>query len=529
MRLRPGSAAALVVLWLAPLLIALGTRPLLPVDETRYVAVAWEMWQRGDFLLPWLNGMPYAHKPPLYFWLIDAGWWVFGVNAWWPPLVGALAALGVLFATARLAGLLWPDDGFVQRQVAWVLYANVFWTAFYSWVQIDMLLVLACVLAISGLVQAARGQPAGWWLTGLCLGLGALAKGPVVLLPVLPVALLAPWWAPPRPRQHWLAWYRGVGLSLLGGASVALAWALPAAQQGGAAYGEAIFWGQTAERLVESFAHARPPWWYLPWLPLLLLPWLLLPWVWRGLAMAARNADAGWRLCLCWLLPALLLFSLVSGKQVKYLLPLLPAAALLFARGMSRYPVQRIRQRPWLPALAVIGAGLVLALLPGRLQAAPWLAAIHPGWGLGILAVGAGLLLPGTLARERYPPLMALVTACVLALFQLGVFRAGAPAYDLRGASRLIADAQAEGRPVANLAPYHGQFHFYGRLRRPVATLEPGQAAAWARNHPEGYLVAYYRDAAVSAGDAVFTQPYRGGALAVLEAGTVVAQPDVLP
>jgi hypothetical protein len=41
--------------------------------------------------------------------------------------------------------------------------------------------------------------------------------------------------------------------------------------------------------------------------------------------------------------------------------------------------------------------------------------------------------------------------------------------------------------------------------------------------------VAYYRDAAVSAEDAVFTQPYRGGALAVLDAGTVAAQPDVLP
>jgi hypothetical protein len=49
-------------------------RPLWPVDETRYASVAWEMWLRGDFLVPYINGEPYSHKPPLLFWLIHAGW-----------------------------------------------------------------------------------------------------------------------------------------------------------------------------------------------------------------------------------------------------------------------------------------------------------------------------------------------------------------------------------------------------------------------------------------------------------------------
>ena len=49
-------------------------RPLWPVDETRYASVAWEMWLRGDFLVPYVNGEPYSHKPPLLFWLIQLGW-----------------------------------------------------------------------------------------------------------------------------------------------------------------------------------------------------------------------------------------------------------------------------------------------------------------------------------------------------------------------------------------------------------------------------------------------------------------------
>ena len=61
MKLRHGSWGGLIGLWLLILLTALFTRPLLPVDETRYASVAWEMWSRGDFLVPYLNGEPYSH------------------------------------------------------------------------------------------------------------------------------------------------------------------------------------------------------------------------------------------------------------------------------------------------------------------------------------------------------------------------------------------------------------------------------------------------------------------------------------
>ncbi|HBT43825.1 MAG TPA: glycosyltransferase, partial [Rhodospirillaceae bacterium] len=47
-------------LWGLLIAVTLTARPLLPVDETRYLAVAWEMWQRGDFLVPYLNGEPYS-------------------------------------------------------------------------------------------------------------------------------------------------------------------------------------------------------------------------------------------------------------------------------------------------------------------------------------------------------------------------------------------------------------------------------------------------------------------------------------
>ena len=82
--------------------------PVIPLDETRYVSVAWEMHQRGDFLVPYLNGAPYSDKPPLLFWLMNAGWSVFGVNAWWPRAVSAVFAVLSTLLIAQMALRLWP-------------------------------------------------------------------------------------------------------------------------------------------------------------------------------------------------------------------------------------------------------------------------------------------------------------------------------------------------------------------------------------------------------------------------------------
>ncbi|HHB76580.1 MAG TPA: glycosyltransferase, partial [Desulfobulbus sp.] len=56
-----------IPLWLVLVITALLCRPPLPIDETRYLSVAWEMWQNHQFLVPHINGLPYSHKPPLLF------------------------------------------------------------------------------------------------------------------------------------------------------------------------------------------------------------------------------------------------------------------------------------------------------------------------------------------------------------------------------------------------------------------------------------------------------------------------------
>ena len=47
-------------------------RPLTLPDEGRYVGVAWEMLRSGDWLTPTLDGLPFFHKPPLFYWITAA-------------------------------------------------------------------------------------------------------------------------------------------------------------------------------------------------------------------------------------------------------------------------------------------------------------------------------------------------------------------------------------------------------------------------------------------------------------------------
>jgi hypothetical protein len=146
-----------------------------------------------------------------------------------------------------------------------------------------------------------------------------------------------------------------------------------------------------------------------------------------------------------------------------------------------------------------------------------------------LIAGAVALALMKPLRLEQYPVMVAVLSAGVLSIVYLGVFRTAAPAYDLREASRVIAAAEAAGRPVASLSEYHGQFGFYGRLARPIENLPPEQALTWFSEHPQGYIIAYYPGPAAGHSAAVFDQPYRGGHLVIWEGRVLAADPALLP
>jgi 4-amino-4-deoxy-L-arabinose transferase-like glycosyltransferase len=501
--------------------VSLG-RPLLPIDETRYAAVAWEMWLRGDFLVPHLNGVPYHHKPPLLFWLIHASWAVFGVSEWSMRLISPLFAAGTLVLAQRLGRALWPLRPQVAAMAPDLVLASLLFTYFASALMFDAMLAFFVALGLLGLVRAWRsgGGVAGFVMLAFGMGGALFAKGPVALLHLLPLALAAPWWMREQPPP-WRRWYLGVALALLGAAAMILAWAIPAGLSGGAEYRNAIFWGQTANRMVSSFAH-RAPWWaYLAWLPLMLAPWLLWPRWWRGLKRELL-AESGTRFVLGGALFCLVAFSLVSGKRPHYLLPEFVLFALLAARALCDS-----RPGRWPTALLAIG---FIALGLGVIGAAPRLAKTFAGagevsmlYGPAVLSAVAGLWLlwraspaDPTIEVRRIASATLVVASGFLVAFDIGMREP----YDLGTVGAKLAQFEREGRPLGFEGDYHGQWTFAGRLQRPLAEVPEAQVAAWLAAHPQGRIVVTYRDRAeIPAGTVVeYSRRYRGAWLAIVAA-----------
>jgi 4-amino-4-deoxy-L-arabinose transferase-like glycosyltransferase len=499
--------------------VAILSRPSTPIDETRYLAVAWEMWEKNEYLVMHKNGAPYSDKPPLLFWLYNLGWVLTGVNEWWPRVVSPLFSFGSLWLTLTISRRLWPEDREVGQKTLWILASSLLWMLFSTSAMFDVMLTFFVLLGICGLLIAADGaRQRGFFWYGLAIGFGVLAKGPVILLHLLPVALLAPWWKPGLPLKKW---YVGILLGVLGGTAIALAWAIPAAIQGGEEYRRMIFWGQTANRMVNSFAHKRAFWWYLPLLPILFFPWITWPKLWRGLLAEARQGlDGRLRFCLAWLVPTFIFFSLLSGKQVHYLVPLFPAFALFAGRLSSRAEPGGV----WLPGLLVVATGIAMlylsqaTALPGMLKdwgPLPW----WPGAVLLVIAVASlGL---GRNPDRRMHTLVTLGAALYISC--LGLLSGNLwQKFDMHPIALEIRKLQDNGVAVANEGIYHDQFHFAGRLDKTIDELKkPGAIGPWFTKHPDGVLILY--TSGVSAQAALFSQPYIGEHALLVDAQQVQA------
>ena len=514
----------------AALLASVFGRPDIPIDETRYVSVAWEMWSGGDWLVLHRNGVPYHHKPPLLFWLIGLGWHVFGVNDWWPRAISAIFSLVCIALTLAIARRLWPQEEGVGVRAGWILLGTTFWLFFSTAVIFDVLLTACVLLALLAALRAWRGERRGTWgLLGLAIGLGVLAKGPVVLLHVLPPLLLAPWWG--GRGRFGRDWYAGIGLGVLIGTAIALAWAIPAAILGGEEFRRAIFWGQTAGRVTGSLAHRQPFWFYLAILPALLFPWFFWGGTWRALAGALKDGvDPGVRFCVAWILPAFVGFSLAGGKQAHYLLPLLPAFALLPAFGWRR--LGWVGRSAVLPlALALAALGLAFFLSPGwagKMWLAPF---VGSSWQIGggllvIIAIVAQLLVRGDTALPR----VALLSAAVVGVVLLALLRPLAPAFDMSPLAARLKALEEQGVPVAHASAYNDQYHFYGRLQRPLEEIARDDVAGWLQKNPRGRVVVYLKKSAeAEAVKPEFWQPYLDGAVALVDAEAAARLPGRAP
>jgi 4-amino-4-deoxy-L-arabinose transferase-like glycosyltransferase len=318
------------------LFFRLGSDRVYPASERRCNEVVAEMVRSDDWLVPRLDGEPRLQKPPLFYWTAAVVAELAGGHSLWTlRAVSAMAALALaaaVFAVGRSLGG-WPA-GFCSAAVLAAM--ALFWVRGRIG-DAEMLLTLLNFLALAAFERLwfagdRRMAPA----LALLVGLGFLTKATAALVSVGAPILV--WLALKRSlrlavRPQALAWAAlatAIGLSWY----VAILLRVPAA----AAEFRAFLIGPFGVHALRRDAtHVRSLLYYLPRLPLQTLPAgvLFLPLGWEAWRERLWRADPRLQFYAVAFVAQLAAWSFVPGKQMHYVLGLLPLFAVVAGRRIA--------------------------------------------------------------------------------------------------------------------------------------------------------------------------------------------------
>jgi 4-amino-4-deoxy-L-arabinose transferase-like glycosyltransferase len=499
------------LLWLlalALLLIAtgIGLRDPWPADEPRFALVARDMVATGDWLLPRVGGQPYADKPPLFFWLIALGLELTHSLRVAFLLPSFLAAFGCVVLVYDLGRRLWNREAGLAGALALLFTVQFVWQARQA--QIDATLCFWTTLSLYGLLRHLLLGPSWRWFTigWAAAGLGVITKG-VGFLPLLvlvPFAILrGSKWQPRKTAGGGARWLLGP-LAFLAAVSIWLVPMLLAASKDPtlAAYRDEILFNQTVKRYGNAWHHREPFYYFLVdvipglWLPLtLLVPWLFSHW-----RNALRAFDLRIALLASWIVLVVLFFTLSTGKRGVYVLPAVPAFALLCAPYLQQVASRRSAQRAMFVLASLVGGLAVLASLylivrPDKLADVNASYDIHPFGPLALIAIASAVVCAVARPQRGF-----LAYAGALASVLLIVsFWANPQMNDARSAESFVAriEKTADPQQELGLVAFKEQYvlnarrsivHF-GHARWREAEQEMADAALWLSEKPGRQLV----------------------------------------
>lgn len=336
----------------------LGGYALLDNNEGIYAQIAREMWESGNYVTPFFNGMPYLEKPPLLFWLTALSYQLFGVSEFAARVVPALSA-SLLFLLAIWSG--WRLFNPLTGTLAGLILASSVTVAVLGRTLIfDMLMTLLLSAGLIWIYCWFDTQKRRFALLAAgALGLAVLTKG---LLPLVLVGLAVVTFA--VSVQMPLTTLKRLAFDPYA-IAVFLAIAAP--------------WHIAASLVREGFAHfyfinehgyrflgirepndyfSGPIYYYLPRVLLYLAPWsVLVAYLFIRPASKLRPLTPLHRYLWCWAISNLLFFSIAQNKANYYAFVVVLPLALLLADRMYFWIMHRYEAGMW--ALAVTASGLV--------------------------------------------------------------------------------------------------------------------------------------------------------------------------
>ncbi len=413
------AVATIGALLYLPMLGSFG--PLDPTDSF-FIESGREMLETGNYIVALDNYQPWLDKPILAFWMIAGMLKLLGVSALAGRLHSAISAilLGVVvYAGSR------PFAGRPASLMAALIFLSCPLACVIGHLSLtDMPLALFTTASILFLARGAWQRSTGYLACGYAaLGLAVMCKGPIAVV-LVALTFLISIAASARGLEDSLRAAGSFRPAL--GAIIVLAFNLPwyaaATVHTHGAFFYDFFIRQNFGRMVGHVNHQQHWWFYIPVFFGGLFPWSLYLFSAPGLpAHLWRRRHTGSErdrlllLSASWALAVLGLFGAIKTKLPTYILPALPAVAILVGMQLDMVARSAKFRRLLLISVPVFSGAVAVFVLKTRLHG--YLRAVLTDNALLILAIagilGAHCLL--LLGTRQTPSVVALLAGALLA------------------------------------------------------------------------------------------------------------------
>lgn len=489
---RTAKIALVLILAVSALLLLtnLGGRDFWAPDEGDFAQIVKELDK--DLVVPHLNGEAYGEKPPLFYYAVFACAKIF---RWLPEetsmrLASSFAAIAVIvvfFLTLK------ARFGLTRTLYATAILGLTplfYWQARY--LQVDMVFSAALVVALLLFFQYMEtGRKVWYYLFFVCLALAFMTKGPLSVALAAPVVVL--YCATERRWRALLNRHTCPGILLF--IAIVLPWYLAVYAREGFPYLYENILRQNFLRFFDAWSHRRPFYYYFTTLPLDFFPFsLFLP---LGLYAAAKGwgTDRGTRFFTLWFIWFFFFLSLSSGKISKYMLPALPALAVIVSGTITdgRSIYNRIVFAVTAGVFATLGIGLIVyrtslygEFLPERII-------------LGSLALCAAVLIFLSMRHRRAGVAFAAIAVFMALAYMTGnvsIFEKWNRYKSPKPMARKIRALAGDTVPWVYYGSMRGVYVYYvGRFAVHVEEHDVAGLKELASRHKEFYILTRGRDA----------------------------------
>jgi len=467
----------------------LGAFGLLGADEPRYAQVAREMLERSDWVTPTLQGKPWLEKPVLYYWEAMLSFRVFGVSDWAARLPAAFDAVLLVAAIYFFLRRFRPES---ELDGAVITAGCAGLVGFAHAAATDMPLAACFGIALLGWYGWYESQRRVYLAVFyFFLALGTLAKGPVA--PALAAVIILLFVA---LKHDWRAilstlWIPGIVLYL----GVMLPWYV-AVQLRNPEFFRVFILEHNLARFSENLYHHRQPFWfYVPVFLLAVMPWAILlvcaltgrvRSIWAEGKQAFSNSKDSWPLFLIlWMVVPVLFFSASQSKLPGYILPAVPAGALLVADYLAARRSNEVKLSSLFAAAHGILCGLLIfvALSSATIATSHHLVGGTVTYVAAVVAVVFALGITVALLSRAGLRLLSRVTMVAMVVSVGAVIRLAAPVIDATQSARPIAESiQSFSHEPVPIVLYHihraQQYGLEFYLNRPAEKYEDGNIPA---------------------------------------------------